>query len=164
VPERRISAIMGQILHQLSELALGSVPTIILFLLLLAAYGVLVRRPLDRVLAERAARTTGAVEQARGAMSAAEAETAVFEGKLRAARAQINAAREARLKQWAQEREQVLAQARAATAEKIQGARLGIEQSAFAARQQIETMGGELSAQILKAVLPADAAGSEFAR
>lgn len=155
---------MGQILNQIGGLALGSVPTIVLFLLLLAAYGVLVRRPLDQVLAERAARTTGAVEQARGAMSAAEAETAVFEGKLRAARAEINAARDGRLKQWAQEREQLLAQARAATAEKIQTARLGIEQSAFAARQQIETMSGELSAQVLKAVLPVDAAGTEFVR
>lgn len=155
---------MGQILNQIGGLALGSVPTIILFLLLLAAYGVLVRRPMDRVLAERAARTTGAEEQARGAMSAAEAETAVFEGKLRAARAEINAARDGRLKQWAQEREQVLVQVRLTTAEKIQTARMGIEQSAFAARQQIETMSGELSAQVLKAVLPADAAGSEYAR
>ena len=45
------------------------------FILLVAAYGLLVRRPLDKVLAERRARTSGAVEQARGAMAAAEAET-----------------------------------------------------------------------------------------
>lgn len=155
---------MGQILNQLSGLALGSVPTVLLFLLLLGAYGVLVRRPLARVLAERAARTTGAVEQARGAMSAAEAETAVFEGKLRAARAEIHAARDQRLKQWAQEREQILAQARSATTEKIKAGRLAIEQSAIGARQQIETMSGALSAQVLKAVLPSGAAGSELIR
>jgi F-type H+-transporting ATPase subunit b len=155
---------MGEILNQLGGLFLGSVPTIVLFLLLLAAYGLLVRRPLDRVLAERAARTTGAVEQARGAMSAAEAETAVFEGKLRSARAEIHAARDSKLKQWAQEREQVLEQARAATADKIRIARIGIENSALTARQQIETMSGELSAQVLKAVLPGGVVGSEVAQ
>ena len=58
---------------------LGSVPTIVLFLLLLAAYAVLVRRPLDKVLAERRARTSGAVEKAREAIAAAEAETAAYE-------------------------------------------------------------------------------------
>ena len=57
----------------------------ILFLLLVFAYSVLVRQPLERTLAERRARTTGAVEQARGAIAAAEAETAVYEDKLRAA-------------------------------------------------------------------------------
>ncbi len=74
---------MDQILNQLGELVLGSVPTMVLFILLVTAYGFLVRRPLDRVLAERRARTTGAVEQARSAIAAAEAETDVYEDKLR---------------------------------------------------------------------------------
>ena len=42
---------MEQILSQLGGLVLGSVPTIVFFLLLVVAYGVLVRRPLDHVLA-----------------------------------------------------------------------------------------------------------------
>lgn len=155
---------MGEILNQLGGLFLGSVPTIVLFLLLLAAYGLLVRRPLDRVLRERAALTTGAVEQARGALSAAEAETAVFEGKLRAARAELNAARERRLKQWAEQREQALGQARAVTADKIRVGKTGIEQSAETARQQIEAMSGELSAQILRNVLAGAESLSEVAR
>jgi len=66
---------MDQILQQLGGLVLGSVPTMVLFILLVAAYGLLVRRPLDRVLAERRARTSGAVEQARSAIAAAEAES-----------------------------------------------------------------------------------------
>ena len=138
---------------------LGSVPTIVFFLLLVVAYGVLVRQPLDKVLAERRARTTGAIEQARGAISAAEAETAVFEDKLRAARAEIFAAREQLLKKWAGERDQALAHARSLTQEKVHGARQSLEQSSLVARKQIEQMSGELSAQILKAVLPSDASG-----
>ena len=155
---------MNQILNQLGGLILGSIPTVIFFVLLVVAYGYLVRRPLDRVLAERRARTTGAVEQARGALSAAEAETAVFEDKLRAARREIFEARDAKLKQWAAEREQALERAKAATQEKIAAAKQTLEQSAVTARQQIEGMSGELSAQILKAVLPPGVAGTEAAQ
>jgi F-type H+-transporting ATPase subunit b len=76
---------MDEILRQLGELVLGAVPTMILFILLVMAYGILVRRPLVRVLADRRARTTGAVEQAKGAIAAAEAETSAYEEKLRKA-------------------------------------------------------------------------------
>jgi F-type H+-transporting ATPase subunit b len=116
------------------------------------------------VLAERRKRTTGAMEQARGAISAAEAETAVFEDKLRAARTELFNARDQRLKKLAAERDAVLGEARAATQAKVQAARVSLEQGAAAARQQIESLSGELSAQILKAVLPAGVAGSEAAQ
>ena len=146
---------MDEILNQLGGLVLGSVPTIILFLLLVIAYGFLVRRPLDRVLAERRARTTGAVEQARGAISEAEAKTADYEDKLRRAKAAIFEARDKRLKQWSAERDQALAEAHAATAEKVQAAKGEIDQSLDVAKLQIEGMSAELSEMILRAVMPA---------
>ena len=155
---------MEAILSNLGGLILGSVPTVVFFVALIVAYGFLVRRPLDAVLTERRARTSGAVEQARGAMSAAEAETAVFEDKLRAARAEIFAARNQRLAKWASEREVLLADARAITATKISNARQEIEQSAATARQQVESMSLELSTRILKAVLPAGVSGTEAAQ
>jgi F-type H+-transporting ATPase subunit b len=145
---------MDVILKQLSDLVLGSVPTMILFILLVAAYGLLVRRPLDRVLAERRARTSGAVEQARGAISAAEAETAVYEDKLRAAKAGVYQAREAKLKQLAADREAALAAARSATQERVREAQLEIERSAAVARQQIEAASDSLSVQILRSLQP----------
>ena len=155
---------MDEILNQLGGLLLGSVPTIILFLVLVVAYALLVRRPLDAVLAERRARTTGALEQARSAISAAEAETAVFEEKLRTARSEIFQSREAKLKLWSVERDRALEQARESTHSKVKAAREGIEQSAVEARQQIESMSDELSAQILKAVMPATAVAAEVAQ
>ncbi|MEO8870534.1 MAG: hypothetical protein ABI357_06850 [Granulicella sp.] len=133
----------------------------ILFILLVAAYGLLVRRPLDRILAERHARTTGAVEQARGAISAAEAETAVYEGKLRAAKGEIFQARDQKLKQWNADRDAALAEVRAAMQDRVRAARHEVEQSAATARQQIESMSAELSAQILRAVLPAGVVSAE---
>jgi F-type H+-transporting ATPase subunit b len=146
---------MDQLLNQLAGLVLGSVPTMVLFVLLVVAYGVLVRGPLDRVLVERRARTSGAVEKAREAMAAAEAKTAEYEDKLRRARAEVFAAREQKLKDWGAERERALGEARAATAERVKGAKAEIEQSVAMARRQIEGMSAELSEQIMRAVMPA---------
>ncbi len=146
---------MDQIFSELGGLVLGSVPTMIFFILLVVLYGFLVRRPLDKVLQERRARTSGAVEQARGAISAAEAETAVYEDKLRIAKRDIYAAREQKLKQWNAERDAALEQARVATQDRVRAARQEIEQSASAARQQIESLSDALSQQIMRAVLPA---------
>ena len=145
---------MEQILHQLGELVLGSVPTMVLFILLVAAYGFLVRRPLDRVLAERRARTSGALEQARNAVGAAESETAAYEEKLRAAKAEIFQARDQRLKQWNAEREAALAQVRQHMQERVRGARQEIQQGAQETRLQIVALSDDLSSRVIKAVLP----------
>jgi F-type H+-transporting ATPase subunit b len=155
---------MDQILDQLGELVLGSVPTIILFILLVWAYGLLVRRPLDRVLAERRARTDGAVEQARGAIARAEAETAEYENRLRAAKAEIFQARDRKLKQWNAEREAAIAQVRQHTQERVSGARQDIEQGAQEARLQIAGSSDELSSRVLNAVLPAGVRPTEVAQ
>jgi F-type H+-transporting ATPase subunit b len=155
---------MDQILNQLGELVLGAVPTMILFILLVIAYGFLVRRPLDRVLAERRARTLGAVEQARSAIAAAEAETTAYEEKLRAAKAEIFQARDKKLKQWNAEREAALTQVRKHSHERIQGARQEIEHSAQEARLQIVGQSEELSLRILQAVLPAGVRQTEVAQ
>jgi F-type H+-transporting ATPase subunit b len=146
---------MDEILKQLGGLVLGSVPTMVLFLLLVVAYAYLVRRPLDRVLAERRARTTGAVALAREAIAEAEAKTAEYEDKLRRAKVDLFAAREQKLKQLAMERDLAVTQARAATMEKVLAAKAEIEQAVAIARRQIEGMSDELSEQIMRAVMPA---------
>jgi F-type H+-transporting ATPase subunit b len=155
---------MDQILNQLGGLVLGAVPTMVLFILLVIAYGFLVRRPLERILAERRARTSGAVEQARGAIAAAEANTTAYEDKLRAAKAEIFQAREQKLKQWNAEREAALEEVRNSTKQRVLTAKLDIEHSATDARNQIETLSGELTTRILTAVLPADIVPSEVAQ
>jgi F-type H+-transporting ATPase subunit b len=146
---------MNELLNQLGGLVLGAVPTMVLFLLLVFAYGVLVRRPLDRALAERRSRTTGAVEQARAAIAEAEAKAAEYEEKLRQAKAELFSARDKRLKQWASERDLALAEARTETMKKVLGAKSEIDQSVAVALRQIEGMSSELSDQILRAVMPA---------
>ncbi len=143
------------ILHQLGGLVLGSVPAMVFFLLLVAAYGPLVRRPLEKTLEERRARTTGTVEKAHQAMAAAEAKAGVYEQKLRAARNEMLAARERKRRQWKAERDQAIESARAAAQQQVRTARQEIDAMAETARTQIEESTALLSEQILRAVLPA---------
>jgi F-type H+-transporting ATPase subunit b len=145
---------MDQILNQIGGLVLGAVPTMLLFIFLVVAFELLVLRPLARILVERRARTSGAVEKAKDAISEAEVKTAEYEDRLRHARAEIFAAREARMKQWVAQREQVLGDARTATTQKVLAGKLEIEQGLADARRQIEAASAELSEQVLRAVLP----------
>jgi F-type H+-transporting ATPase subunit b len=155
---------MDEILNQLGGLVLGSVPTMILFILLVIAYSILVRQPLERVLAERRARTAGAIEQARGALAAAEADTSAYEEKLRAAQAEIYRMREQKLRQWNAERDAALEQVRQSMQERIRTARQDIDQSSAQARKQVEGASAELSERVLKAVLPGSIRSTEAAR
>lgn len=141
------------ILNQIGGLLLGSVPTAVLLLLLFFAYTTLVRKPLERTLADRRNRTVGAIEQARGAIAAAEAETAVFEDKLRAARMEIGAWREAQAQARQRERDAALHEARGIAGARVRTARTDIEAAAVEARNQIEQSAEQLSQGILNALL-----------
>jgi len=150
---------MEDIVQQVGALLLGAVPTILLFVLLVAAYQMLVQGPLNRVLAERRARTEGAVENAHKAIADAEAKAAEYADKLRLARAEIFKMREQRAKQRNAEREAALDAARKAAGAKASEARAEIDTETERARQAIEGSAGELANQVVRAVLPL-AAGS----
>src|SRR3569833_4432550 len=105
---------MEDIVQQVGALLIGAVPTILLFVVLVAAYQLLVQGPLNRVLAERRARTEGAVENAHKAIADAEAKAAEYADKLRLARAEIFKMREQRAKLRTAAREAALAAARKA--------------------------------------------------
>jgi F-type H+-transporting ATPase subunit b len=150
---------MEDIVQQVGALLLGAVPTILLFVVLVAAYQLLVQGPLNRVLAERRARTEGAVENAHKAIADAEAKAAEYADKLRLARAEIFKMREQRAKQRNSEREAALDGARKAAGAKAGEARAEIDAETERARQAIQGSAGELANQVVRAVLPL-AAGS----
>lgn len=155
---------MQEILQQLGELALGAIPTIAIFIFLVISYRLLVYGPLMKVLGERRARTLGAVEKAHAAIGTADARSQEYEAKLRAARAEIFRAREARLQQWNQEREAALHAARESAQQRVESARDAIEAQVSAARHQIESSADQLAAQIMRAILPANVASLESPR
>jgi F-type H+-transporting ATPase subunit b len=155
---------MDVILHQLGDLIVGSIPTIILFVFLVLAYRVLLYGPLTRMLAERRERTQGAVEKAAAAIAAADAKTQEYEARLRAARAEIYRHREQLIHQWNVERDNALASARLAAQERIRAAEAALKHQAAEAHKQIEGSTEQLASQILQAILPAGMAPAESAR
>jgi len=144
---------MDETLRQIGGLLLGAVPTVIFFLLLFGLYTVLVHKPLTRVLAERRARTQGAIEKARADVAVAEARTSEYEQKLRDARVALFKAQEARRAKASQLRAQAVADARYKAQTQIEAARTEIEQSKAAAKQNLEAEAGRLATEIIRTVL-----------
>ena len=150
---------MDEIAQQVGALLLGAIPTILLFIVLVAAYQILVQGPLNRVLAERRAKTEGAVEKAHKAIAEAEAKAAEYADKLRHARAEIFKMREQRAKQRNAEREAALDAARKAAGAQVSRAKAEMDGETERAKQTIQGSAADLADQVVQAVLPL-AAGS----
>ena len=150
---------MQEIIQQVGNFLLGSIPTMVLFIVLVLAYKFLVQGPLTATLKERRARTVGALEDAQKAIERAEARTTEYAAKLRQARADVYKVREQRVKQWTSERDAKLDDARKTAGQKASQARADLEAEAAQARKSIEASAGELASQVVRAVMPA-AAGS----
>jgi F-type H+-transporting ATPase subunit b len=151
---------MNELLQQLGELALGAIPTLILFITLVLAYRYILYGRLMETRAEREKRTAGALEKSRQAIVQADVRSQEYEAKLRAARAEIFRRREQRIQQWNAEREAALVAARQVAQQRVQAAQDALEAQSVDARKQIEASAGQLAAQVLAAVLPAAAAES----
>lgn len=148
---------MQLIFQQLGMLFIGSVPTILLFIVLVMAYQVLVQGPLTATLAKRRARTEGAIEDARKAIAAAEAKAAEYAANLRQARSEVFKIREERLKQWTAERDAAVDEARKAAGQKVSQAKAELEAEEARARAELQASAGELARQVVRAVLPVTA-------
>jgi F-type H+-transporting ATPase subunit b len=151
---------MQEIVQQVGTLLLGSIPTIVLFIVLVLSYQFLIQGPLTAALKKRRALTEGALEDARKAIAEAEARAAEYAAKLRQARAEVYQAREQRVKQWNAERDAALDAARKASGVKVRQAKAGLEAEAATARQTIQDSAGDLARQVVQAVLPQAAGGS----
>jgi F-type H+-transporting ATPase subunit b len=144
---------MDRTLHQLGELLLGAVPTVILMALLYALYTQIVHKPLSRVLEERRSKTEGAVEKSRADIAAAEARTSEYEQRLREARAAVFRAQETRRQAALEARSAAVNQARARAQAQVQAAKADIERDRKAAEQGLEGDAAALAQQIVRRVL-----------
>jgi F-type H+-transporting ATPase subunit b len=151
---------MDEILQQLVPLLLRSIPTILIFLTVVLSYKFVLHDALLKVLAERRSRTEGAVERARAAIAAAEAKAQEYDAKLRAARAEIFQAREARVKAWNADRDSALASARHAAREQLHAAKAELDAQIEGSRQELQRGADVLVADILRAVLPGDSSAA----
>ena len=148
------------ILESVEHLLVGSIPTVLLFIVLVLAYQLLVQGPLTRTLKERRARTEGAIEDAHKAIARAEERAQEYAVKLRQARAEIFKMREQRIKQWTAERDAAVDTARKAAGLKVTQAKAEIDREAAGARISIQASAGELASRVVRAVLPLAAGGS----
>jgi F-type H+-transporting ATPase subunit b len=151
---------MQEIIQQLETLLLGSVPTILLFIVLVLAYQYLVQGPLTATLKERRARTEGAHEYAQKAIAQAETRAVEYTDHLRQTRAEFSRMRESRVKQWYVERDAALDAARKAAGLKVSQAKAELEVETVKAKQAIQASAQDLSHQVVRAVLPVAAGGS----
>ena len=151
---------MEEITRQVGTFAIGAVPTILLFIVLVLAYQFLVQGPLTATLKQRRARTEGAIEDAHKAIAQAEARAAEYAAKLRLARAEVYKVREQRVKQGNAERDAALDAARKAAAVKVSQSKAELEAEAAQARLAIEASAGDLANRVVRAVLPLAAGGS----
>lgn len=150
---------MDQTLHQLGELLLGSVPTVILVALLYALYTSFVHKPLRRVLDERRSKTEGAIEKSKADIAAADARTSEYEQKLREARAAVFRAQEAKRQAALQARSNAVAAARTKAQAQVQASKADIESDRAAAEQGLQGEAAALAQEIIRRVLEPAGAG-----
>src|ERR1039457_5925744 len=133
---------MQEIIQQVEALFLGSVPTVLLFIVLVLAYQFLVQGPLTATLKQRRARTEGAIEDAQKAIAQAEDRAAEYAAKLRQARSEVYKIREQRVKHWTAERDAALDAARKAAGLKVRQAKAELDAEAAQARLTIQASAG----------------------
>ena len=150
---------MDQTLHQLRELLLGAVPTVLLLATLYVIFTVVVHGPLQRVLAERRSKTEGAIEKSKADISAAEGRTAEYEQKLREARATVFRAQEARRQAALQARTNAVNEARSKAQAQVQAAKADIETDRAAAEKGLQADAAAMAKEIVRRVLQPAGAG-----
>ena len=150
---------MDETIHQLGELLLGSVPTVILLSLLYLLYASIVHKPLGRILQERRNKTEGAIEKSRADIAAAEARTAEYERRLREARADVFRAQEARRQAALEARTNAVNQARSKAQAQVAGAKSAMEVDRAAAEKSLEGEAATLAREIVSRVLHPGGAG-----
>lgn len=144
-----------EILHQLGNLFLGSVPTIILFLLFYFFMRWAFFQPMSRVMAERHARIEGARAEAAAAEAEAKQEVGSYHEALRKARMEIHAEQESARQAVLDERAKLLKAMRMRAQEEVDAAKQRIAADLRSARAEIERQTPSLAGEIARAVLEA---------
>src|ERR1700675_836878 len=129
---------MPVIVHQLGELFLQAVPTVLIILLFYFILRALFFKPLLRVMAERDSRTAGAQKAAEAAQAAAAEKVKQYQDALRQARGQVYAEQEAARKQLLEERAAQLKEARTKASAEVGAGKERISRELAGARRDIE--------------------------
>jgi F-type H+-transporting ATPase subunit b len=141
------------IVHQLGELFVGALPTVILILFFYFILKSLFFKPLLAVMAEREARSIGAQKEAEAARAAAGEKVKQYQDALRRARAEAYSEQEAQRKKLLAERALQLKEARSRSTEEVAAAKDRVAAQLATARRDLEPNLAELASEIASRVL-----------
>src|SRR5438128_11278246 len=144
---------MGEMGHQLGELFLGAVPTVLILIVLYFVLKTLFFKPLLAVMAEREKRTAGAQKAAEAAQAVAAEKVKQYQEALRQARAKVYAEQEAARKKLLDERAALVKASRNLAATEVSTAKERVAKEVAAAKRELETGVPQLAAEIAKRVL-----------
>lgn len=150
---------METMLHDVGQVALRAIPTIVLFLFLYFYLKSMLFKPLQEVLGRRREATDGARKRAQEALDRAEHKVKEYEAALRQARGEIFVEQEKQRKAWRDEQTALVAAAREQAMTKIKEGRLQIAADAAQAQSglnaQAEALADQIVAQVLKGAMRA---------
>jgi len=141
--------------HQLGELFLGAVPTVLILIVLYFILKSLFFKPLLAVMAEREKRTAGAQKAAETAQAAAAEKVRQHQEALRQARAKVYEEQEDARKKLLDERAALLKASRNLAASEVSAAKEKVAKEVAAAKRELETGAPQLAAEIAKRVMEA---------
>jgi len=144
---------MQAIVHQLGELFLQAVPTVLIILLFYFILRALFFKPLLAVMAERDSGTVGAQKAAEAAQAAAAEKIKQYQEALKQARGRVYSEQEAARKKLLDERAAQIKDARTRAAGEVSGAKARIAAELDAARRDVEATVAQLSAEIARRIL-----------
>ena len=144
---------MSDLVHQLGELFLRSVPVALIVLVFYFILRSLFFKPILAVMAEREARTLGAQKSAETAQAAAAEKSKQYQEALKQAKAKVYAEQETERKKLLDERAAVLKDARTKASAEVGKAKERVAGELEAAKKEIETSATQLAVEIAQRVL-----------
>ena len=142
-----------ELLKQLGEFFLQSVPTLFLVFFFYWFLKANLFQPLTKVMAERSAQIAGARREADASQAAAQEKTRAYQEALKKARAEVYAEQEAARRGVLEERGRMVREARDHASERIRAAKETIARDFATARAQLEQESQALGAEIVRTIL-----------
>ena len=139
--------------HQLGELFLGAVPTVLILIVLYFILNSLFFKPLLAVMAEREKRTVGAQKAAEAAQAAAAEKVRQYQEALKQARAKVYVEQEVARKKLLDERAALVKASRNLAAAEVGAAKEKVAKEVAAAKRELEAGVPQLAAEIAKRVM-----------
>jgi len=144
---------MQEIVHQLGELFLQAVPTVLIILIFYFMLRAVFFKPLLAVMAERDSRTVGAQRASEAAQAAAAEKIKQYQEALKQARGQVYAEQEAARKKLLEERTAQIKEARTKATGEVSAAKARVAAELAVARRDVEATVAQLSAEIARRML-----------